>query len=96
MNLQDLASGQANIGTPLRSRLDSQDSRLFTGMKHDDNVTPAKDIGRAFMSPNVGSKLASHVDQGLYGTSAGVLGARSGLTASGRKNQTSEFLKKCI
>lgn len=62
MILQDhLASGQANIGTPLRSRLDSQDSRLasvFAGLKHEVNITPSKEVSPAFMSPNTRCKLA--------------------------------------
>ena len=39
--LQDLASGQANIGTPIRSRLDSHDSRMgaFPGYNATDNIT---------------------------------------------------------
>ena len=59
-------------------------------MKHDDNVTPGKEVGHAFMSPNVRGKLAQHVDHPLYGNSAGILGVSGGLATSGRKNHTSE------
>lgn len=53
MLLQDLASGQGIIGTPQRSRLDSQDSRLgvFSQLKCD-NVS-------LLQSPHVRNKLTA-------------------------------------
>lgn len=66
MMMQDLASGQGNIGTPLRSRIDSQDSRLgvFSNLKCDN--------ASQFLSPNVRRKLSTHGEHPLFGASSGV------------------------
>ena len=61
MMLQDhLASGQAHVGTPMRSRIDSQDSRAgmaYPPLKSDEHMMPGKETIGHFLSPNVRSKL---------------------------------------
>ena len=69
MLLQDLASGQANIGTPLRSRLDSQDSRLgvaYPGLKCDETLMGHKAEDSQFKSPNDRGKTLNQAEDGLY------------------------------
>lgn len=69
--LQDLASGQANIGTPARSRLDSQTSGLgiiYPAYKVDENAPIGhKLLEHKFQSPNVRGKFLHTSDVPVSG-----------------------------
>jgi len=64
MHLQDLASGQGNIGTPLRDRIDSQDSRMggFKLLQPEEPLMQGRSDCNNFQSPNVRGKLQANAD----------------------------------
>ena len=86
----NFASAQAEIRTPVRSRRDSQESRVeghFRGLKCEDTMLQTK-AEPQFQSPNVREKLSSQLDSQLFAHSCG-MGA---ITGSGvlRSNQIAE------
>ena len=60
MLMHHLGTGQAPIGTPLRSRADSQESRLgvFPSLKADESLLSGKPDPQ-FQSPNLRNKLSN-------------------------------------